>query len=505
MSNTTNLDARLARLDSSSLAQIVPQLPPETLHQLIQHRGLDACGDLVLAATPAQLTSLLDLDLWPRPQPGRDEQFDVERFGEWLDVLVDSGESEAARIVAALDRPLVILGLSRYLRVFDPGTFEPTAQSDDEAMDRNEMMSSETTTNVPQCEIGGYLLRARRFDAWDAIIALLTALETTHAECFHALMRGCRLLSNSTPEFGGFDGPMMAPEQHLFDVAVDREERRAQQGFATSADARAFIQMARQHAPHEPIAINPIAAAYFREVAEIPAQTWTMTRPPGNLLEPGDDSDQSARLPELRRLMEYVRDHDETAYLARSRELAFLANVLVAGCSVQSRTFTPQEASDAAACVCNLGLECWRGEALPDEFFVDHDLVMAFESGWSALYRDVSVFVADRLASTLADLQCADTDQRLALAVLRRTLARYRETPWLARGATDVLARLDPTAWISVVGLLDECPVIPATLNAVLEGRTTPISPTAFEFISTAGQIGDVRVFMAALATVLSR
>ena len=50
-----------------------------------------------------------------------DEQFDVDRFGEWLEVLVDTGDSVAARTVAALDKHLVIVGLSRYLRVFDPG------------------------------------------------------------------------------------------------------------------------------------------------------------------------------------------------------------------------------------------------------------------------------------------------------------------------------------------------------------------------------------------------
>ena len=38
----------------------------------------------------------------------------------------------AARTVAALDKHMVIVGLSRYLRVFDPGTFEPTESSDDE-------------------------------------------------------------------------------------------------------------------------------------------------------------------------------------------------------------------------------------------------------------------------------------------------------------------------------------------------------------------------------------
>src|SRR5689334_13467518 len=154
MSTTTN--DRLARLlDTPFLARIVPHLAPETLHQLIRHRGLDACGELVTSATPAQLTSLLDLDLWRHAQPGRDEQFDADRFGEWLEMLVDTGDSIAARTVAALDKHLVIAGLSRYIRVFDPGTFEPTESSDDEVSDRHEKMNSETSTDMPECEVAG--------------------------------------------------------------------------------------------------------------------------------------------------------------------------------------------------------------------------------------------------------------------------------------------------------------------------------------------------------------
>ena len=206
--------------------------------------------------------------------------------------------------------------------------------------------------------------------------------------------------------------------------------------------------------------------------------------------------------------MEFVRHHDETAYLTRSRELAFLANTLLAGCSVQSRPFTPQEASDAAACICNLGLECWHDGAVPpDAFLVDHDLVTAFEVGWSVLYRDVSLFVADQLMSTLADLDVVDADTRRGLRALRRELVKQRKagTPWLARGAADVLALLDMTAWISVLGLLDDCPILPAALTAVVERRTTSVSPTAFDFISTTAQIGEIRLFMERLPGVLSR
>ncbi len=52
---------------------------------------------------------------------------------------------------------------------------------------------------------------------------------------------------------------------------------------------------------------------------------------------------------------------------------------------------------------------------------------------------------------------------------------------------------------------MDECPILPAALTAMLEGRTTPVSQTAFEFISTTDQIGDIRVFMSTLPGVLSQ
>ena len=94
--------------------------------------------------------------------------------------------------------------------------------------------------------------------------------------------------------------------------------------------------------------------------------------------------------------MENVRDTDEAAYFARTRELAFLGNALLAGCSIQSRPFTAPEAADAAASVCNLGLEHWHPTP-QDKFLGDHDLVAVFEVGWSVLYRDVSLFAVDQL------------------------------------------------------------------------------------------------------------
>jgi hypothetical protein len=537
----STIENRLARLfETPLLARVVPHLPPETLHQLIRHRGLDACGELITSATPAQLTTLLDLDLWRPAEPGSDAQLDVDRFGEWVEVLVDTGESVAARTVAALDTSIVVAGLSRHVRVLDPGIFEPIAQSDDEPVDREEAMregDADALTRGPSserldCKVGGYIVRARRADVWDAIVTLLVALDAEQGDCFHAVMQGCRRLSNDRPEIDGLDDLLLAPEQHLHNVASERAHRQSQQGFATPADARAFLQMARQ--PTDTRSRNPIVAAYFRAADETPEPSTEMTPPlaeatdaaesiaavvdllaeagmmperPRALLAAADTDPQTARLTRLRQLMDDAQHRNATAYFTRNRELAFLANTLLAGCSVQSRPFTPREASDAAASICNLGLEyspeTFAGQSCPG----DHNLVTAFEVGWSVLHRDVSLFVSQQLISTLKDLHTVDRDIRRELTALRRSLVKHRAagTPWLARDATDVLATLDVTAWTSVCGVLDEFPVMPAALTAILDGRTTSVSPTAFEFISTAAQIEDIRNFMRKLPEILSQ
>jgi hypothetical protein len=67
-----------------------------------------------------------------------------------------------------------------------------------------------------------------------------------------------------------------------------------------------------------------------------------------------------------------------------------------------------------------------------------------------------------------------------------------------------VLATLDLAAGTGVLGLLGECPVLAEALTAVLERRTTRVRPSAFAFLSTAAQIGDVRLFMRTLPGVLA-
>jgi hypothetical protein len=539
------LDSPLARLlDSPDLARIVPRLSPEVLHLAIRDHGLDACGPLIAAATPQQLTTILDLDLW-RTTPGDDDRFDERRFGAWIETLMEEDDAIAARVVASMDRGAVIAGLSRYVRVFDPGVFAPAAFSDDD-LERRDVA---TAAHV-DCDVGGYIVRARTTRAWDAIVGLLVTLAAEHPECFHALMHGCRRLSNSTPEPDGLDDLLRAPEQLLHDVSLEREDRRTQQGYLSAGDARAFLEMARRprsSAPKGSSSMSVIAAAYFRGLedaaashggntpaaepsAELPADPSIQAvveiltaglRSVGPRALLGPATRDEVRLTPLQPSMEYVRDADPDAYFARSRELAFLANALVAGCSVHSRPFTVQEAWNAAAGVCNLGIELWPAHwpdfeadsestrdrtSIPDSFLIDHDLVTAFETGWRLLHEDVSMFVAERLIAALADLQSLDVTTDRDLVRLRRELERQRDagTPWRAREALDVIAILDTPAWAGLLGLLSECPVLPAAVTAMLDRHAGSVSATAFECFATTGQIRKVLDFAARLRDVLA-
>jgi hypothetical protein len=434
----------------------------EALHQLVLHHGVEACTDLVAAATPAQVTALLDLDLWRPVAPGEDARFDADRFAEWLEALVDADPTVAARVVAGLDVSLVAAGLAGQMRVFD--------------------LAAGAGLAPPGCvesEVGGYLLRGRTADRWDAIVLLLAELEASHPAAFHAVMRAVRRLSSSTPEIDGLDARLGGTGQALHDLALAREDRRARQGYLAPADARAFLQLARACGREAATRTqpNPIAAQYVREAG--------------------------AGSPEV--------------------QLAFLTNALVAGCSLKTRAFTPAEAAEAVNATCRLGREVQTAPASVPAAFVRPvrsdarlavrdataarlELVDAFEIGWAVLHADVSMTVARRLIDLFASLRVADTATDQALLALRHELAAQVRagTPWRAGDAFDIVATLDTPCWMAILGILDECPTVPEVLHAIVERRTGAISATAFAFVDSQRTIATIHAFVDRLPALLA-
>ncbi len=76
-------------------------------------------------------------------------------------------------------------------------------------------------------------------------------------------------------------------------------------------------------------------------------------------------------------------------------------------------------------------------------------------------------------------------------------------TPWQARDALDVLATLDLPAWTTLLALIAECPVLPATIDPSAPRGRHRVDPAAFTFISERRQLTAVAAFLDSLPAAL--
>jgi hypothetical protein len=142
---------------------------------------------------------------------------------------------------------------------------------------------------------------------------------------------------------------------------------------------------------------------------------------------------------------------------------------------------------------------------LPDDFLVEHDLVSVFQVGWTVLYQNVCMYSAERLIRVLTRLRNEDGEIQSGLNALRADVTSQWKAgePWRAREALDVIMILDMPAWATLVGLIDECPVMHAALRASRGSRARTVDASAFEFISSNSQIASIHDFMRSLPAAL--
>ena len=492
-------------LHAPNLPSIVPRLEPEILQRVIQSYGLEDSAELLAHATPEQLARVLDTDVWRAPQPGRDEQFDPDRFGLWLTVLMQSGATMAARKLAALDIDLMVAGVASHIAVFDAAAASSYTTLDGEHVRGRRVHDGLT------CEVGGYLVEARRNSAWEAIVDLLVLLEGEQPEYFHHVMRGCVRLSSGLREQDGCHDLLDDRGQDLMDLTLDREARREQRGYIAPAQAHAFLEETRSfRLDTEHPLDSAIAGAYFRAIEppspttpsegaaaeadvamvfELLDQAEMLTGRPRALL--GAPDAQPAAL-------SFVHAYAAT-HAAGEEDLAYLANTILAGCSVQGRALTVQEGSDCALAVCNLGLENWPPH------WAARDLITAFQIGWTILHRDVCLYAARRLNEALGVLQCSDRDTQLRLDGLRRGLTQHLKDgePWRVGEALDAILILDAVSWAAMRTLIAECPVMHGALAASRRARLT-VDPADFQFISENRHVRAVHDFLTRLPSLLT-
>jgi hypothetical protein len=468
-------------LDAPDLVSQIPDLPPAVLAKVIEHVGLEDAGEIVALATTEQLVEVFDHDLWRSDAPGEDETFDADRFPSWLEVMLEAGDGFVADRLTELSPDLVTLAFHEHVLVLDIDVLFETMRASDEGD------AEATEKALASClseELDGYQLIARRHEGWDSVLAALLALDRDHHdESTRLLERLCRLSGDAVERHGGLH-ECLSPERSLEDdVAAERDERRAAAGHVVPSSAAAFLKLARAPASSRdtPTVRDPLTAAYFRTTsAKIAHARPARTRPVGSAGEPAA-RDLAAWLREAGVLSDIAGGAGTRALLganergagrgdplvvvalrelassapsvfaARSDELAYLANVLVAACSHRGRRMRPIEAVRAAVATTSLGLALAGGE--PHLALRDRSADVLFRSAWRHLHREVVLPAGEAAASLLAS--CAPS----AAKRMKNDLASG--TPWRGRPELDVLLEhFDADVVAGLEALMDECPTL---------------------------------------------
>ncbi|MBI4951074.1 MAG: hypothetical protein HY908_03510, partial [Myxococcales bacterium] len=143
-------------------------------------------------------------------------------------------------------------------------------------------------------------------------------------------------------------------------------------GHGAPSAAAAFLRLARTRTA-APAARDPLPRAYFRNLARTPApaapapaaapdlvpllRAAGVVEPPPGLLPASSAPREPLFVTALRRLAAA----DPELFDRRAEELAYLANVLAAGCPVRGRRLRPAEAVKAALATCDHGLRLAMG------------------------------------------------------------------------------------------------------------------------------------------------
>lgn len=400
-------------LEEPQLMAAVRELPASALVRLIHHVGLEDAGELIALTSTQQLGQVFDAELWQAAEPGSDETFRPERFALFLRLLFEAGETFVVERLQAMPRELLTLALHKLILVVDIDAltvrFSSAGQYFDDGMDR--VVRAIEDAQFEEWE--EFRLIARDPNAFEDVWNALLALDRENHELVRYILERCCDMDGELIEESGLYAVLNEEELLENDIASERSDRRAAQGFVSPADARAFLELARRETIDEaPDGRDPISRAYFRELAPEPEKPTKKALPArgeatpdvgrllavlqkANVFEDERDAPNPNRLlgaasrgkqatgkggrrpakrgrsgalasndaaePKLLTLMAssllVLREQDAALHAQRTEELGFLANVLVAGSKHDGRAYRPIESIECALAVCSIGLE----------------------------------------------------------------------------------------------------------------------------------------------------
>jgi hypothetical protein len=205
--------------------------------------------------------------------------------------------------------------------------------------------------------------------------------------------------------------------------------------------------------------------------------------------------------------MRRLAEEEQVLFAERSEELAYLVNVMVAGCSFQQRRLRPIEAIRAAIAVCSLGIElavrdAGRPAVDPVEtaaaFLRDHSLDGLFRLAWAKLDRDLVEEAADVALTLLQAASAAEgADSRIvAQALAHLSLAKDKGEPWTSIAEFEAaIGGVGGPGVVEALGaLMDELPSFPAALVLGSGGQHNPEGP---RFVATIADLLQLRKLLA--------
>jgi hypothetical protein len=361
-------------IETPDLVQTVRALPTQAFSALVRQVGVEDAGEIIALATTDQIVAAFDEDLFVNANPGEREVFDGDRFAVWLEVLLEAGDDVAANRLAELSEDFVIQALSSLVLVLDNDALnDRMSEGDQSAIYADKALESALSE-----QIDSYLLISRKYDGWDAALSLILALDRDHRPFLERVLDRCATMASEYVEDLDALVTVLTSEESLTeDVEAAREERRAKLGHVEPRAARSFLSLARKplKANIESEPRDPITRAYFRELEHTHSATVTFNRGVNRtfaLLNAGQESQSSlaalsagAAEPESAAdastafiaAMRLLKDKRPERFDERMEELAYLANVLVAGAKIKDRRFRPSEAAEAVIATVALGAE----------------------------------------------------------------------------------------------------------------------------------------------------
>lgn len=355
-------------LEDPDLLPRIRALPAPLLRRTLLEIGLEDAGEIVALASLEQLREVFDEDLWTSPRPGADEAFDAVRFALWLEILLEGGDAFVANRLAELSEDFLAFAFSQLVRVIDTTAWTETLAGTQEAYVLDEVMDARLCQ-----ELDEYLIVSRLDNGWDAVWASLLALDERHAALLRTVLRRCWLTTWSRVErAGGLHAALDEAERVAEDARAERDDRRAERGYVSPADARAFLGLARS-APATPER-DSVTRAYFRSLEptgggaarsrDARGERMTpATTSPALRLDAGAGRDARTWLPvqratsahdAFRQALAELLEADPDAHQRVVDELAYLANVLVAG--DDTRAWSPADAAERVLALCDAGL-----------------------------------------------------------------------------------------------------------------------------------------------------